>query len=136
MPHIDVNFVETPDSMPPIPAGVFLLDITSIPKVEPSKKGDSMNVIVELKLVSDDALFNGRLLRDYINLGSNPEMKLRADIKLKKLCASAGLVVGAAGVDTEELAGKRVKARLKPRTYKDDSGNEQQGTSVEEYLKA
>lgn len=136
MPHIDVNFVETPDSMPPIPAGTYLLDVTAAPKVEPSKKGDSTNVIVELKLVSENPQFNGRLIRDYINLGTNPEMKLRADIKLKKLCTSAGLTVGAGGVDTEELAGKRVKARLKPRTYKDDSGNEQQGTSVEEYVKA
>ena len=136
-PELDVNFDETPDSIPPIPAGTHLCEVVGVPKLEQSKKGNSMNLIVELKLVHDDVRFNGRLIRDYINKGTNPELDLRADIKTKHLFASAGVAV-AKGTKpaTEELAGKRVKAVLTPRTYKDDSGNEQQGTNVKDYVAA
>lgn len=135
MPHINTNFTDVPDKMPPISAGTYLAEITKAPDVRPSKKGDSMNVVVEMKLiVENNPALNGRLVTDFINLGKSAEAKLRSDIKLKNLCNSAGIMVGATGVDTEELAGKRVKVQVRPRTYEADDGSEQQGTQVVAYV--
>lgn len=136
MPKLNINFDETPDTIPPIPEGVYLAEIQGPPKVEISKKGTSNNVIVDMVLVHDEKTINGRSVRHYINMGTNPELKMRSEVTLKQLCKSAGVAAGKDGVDTEELAGKRVKVHVKPRIYKDEAGNEQQGTEVVEYVAA
>jgi hypothetical protein len=135
-PHLNTNFNETPDVVPPIPPGTYTMEIMGAPKVEPSKKGDSTNVVMEMRIVDcPEVVVNGRSVIHYINLGKNPDMKLRADVMLKNLCKSAGVEAGAGGVDTEDLAGKRVKVVLASRSYKDPtSGEQRDGVEVKSYL--
>jgi hypothetical protein len=134
MPILDINFAETPDVIPPIPPGEYTAEIQGVPEFKESKKGGSTNLVVVLKLISDNPAANGRTITDYTNFGPNVELRQKAEVKAKKIWQSAGLPINAAKPETEALAGKTVKVRTGNRTYKDKDDNEVEGAEVKAYL--
>lgn len=130
MPLLKVNFDDVPDEFLPVPAGVYLLEVKTAPKVEPTKDGKSTKLVAEFAIVeNENAQLNGRTLQDHIST--------KMLTKIKRLFLAAGIVPGAEGIDTEELAGKRVRATVVIRTYRDPDSQEERETSrIDDYIVA
>lgn len=129
MPFIDVNFDDVPDNIQPIPAGLYILTIKEA-DVKPSKDEKSKNLILKLKVDDPSNPNHDRQIVDYCNLGNNDFAKVR----LKRLQKSAGLVPGK-GLNTDDLVGKTVKARIStaPFTNK-DTGEVSERSNIAEYM--
>ena len=128
MPLLKTNFDEVPDEFLPVPAGVYLLEVKSAPKVEPTKDGKSQKVVAEFAIVeNENPQLNGRTLQDHISV------KMLTHIK--RLFLAAGIKPGADGIDTEELSGKRVKALVAIETYRDkDTQEEREASRIRDYI--
>ena len=132
MAHIDINFDTTPDSVPQIEPGIHTAVIDEIDQ-EPTKNDDGTNVIVKLKIDGGDS--DGRKIKNYINIVSKNKPNEYGHITLKQLARSAGINVGAGGLNLEDLLGKTVKVRIKSTTRKDkETGEIKEGVEVAEYL--
>lgn len=126
MAHIKVNLETTPDRMEPVPPGVYTLRITAAEQ-KPTADGSKQKIVVEHEVDDEGSPAHGRKLFNHIGL-SNP-------IALKQLVKSAGIPVSADGVDTDELVGKHVRARVGSRTYVDAAtGETKETSSITEYL--
>jgi len=127
-PLLKVNFDEVPDEYLPVPAGTYLLEVKSAPSVEPTKDGKSTKLVVQFSIVENaNSQLNGRGLQDHIST--------KMLTQIKRLFLAAGITPGADGIDTEELAGKRVKATVVSRTYRDPDSQEERETSrISDYI--
>ena len=126
MPHLDTNFGDVPDEFEQIPPGTYLLEVKAAPQIMPTNDGKSTKMVVEFAVVEDPKL-NGRNLQDHIS------MKMLT--RIKRVFLAAGLKPGAAGIDTEELVGRRVKAIVIHNTYRDkDSGEERESARIKDYV--
>lgn len=126
MARIETNFDEVPDQIMPVDPGVYTLTVeaATLEDVKPPKTGKKIVVILK---VADEGNKNfGRQIYDHIST--------KMDVKIKRLCLSAGIKPGAGGFDTEDLIGKTLKARISNRTYKDDNGAIKESSSVQDYL--
>ena len=125
MPKLMVNFDDVPDKPEALPAGVYEFLITDV-SLEETKKKTGHNLVVELEVTEGD--HKGRKTRDYIFQNE------RGQIKTKHLCKSAGLSVGADGLDTDDLKGLVCKAAVKNRVYTDpDTEVEQETNDIQDY---
>lgn len=126
MAHIKVNLETTPDRMEPVPPGIYTLVITSAEQ-KATANGEGQKIVVEHEVDDEGNPSHGRKLFNHIGL-KNP-------IALKQLVKSAGIPISADGVDTMELVGKHVRARVTARTYTDDkTGEVKETSSIAEYL--
>jgi len=128
MPLLKVNFDEVPNEYLPVPAGAYLLEVKSAPTVEPTKDGKSTKLVVLFSIVeNENSQLNGRNLQDHIST--------KMLTQIKRLFLAAGITPGSDGIDTEDLAGKRVRATIVSRTYRDpDSGEERDTSRISEYI--
>ena len=123
----DVNYQDVPDEILPVPAGIYTCVILKIPEVQDTKDGTKQKIVVELKVdCPENPEAHERLLWDHIGLA--------AHTRLKRLFLSAGLTIGAAGLDTTDLLEARVKVRVKAGTYKDEGGNVKEVSRVDDYV--
>lgn len=121
------NYQEVPDEILPVPAGEYTCVITKIPEIEPTKDGLKEKVVVEMKVqCPENPEIDGRLLWDHIGLA--------AQTRLKRVFLSAGLTIGASGLDTADLLDQVVRVRVKARTYRDEGGNTKETSGVDDYL--
>ena len=128
MPTLKFDFTNVGTEMEVIPPGVYEAEITGVPEVQPSKDGNSQNLIVVLTL-QNAYKFSGRKVYDYLNL--REEFLWRVN----QLRLSAGIDAGEEGFDTEDLAGKIVKVELKNAAYTPPGSDEKQiRTNVNKYL--
>jgi len=126
MPRLETNFNDVPDEFEQIPPGTYLLEIKAAPQVMPTNDGKSQKMVVEFAVVEDPKL-QGRNLQDHIS------MKMLT--RIKRVFLAAGLKPGVDGIDTEELVGRRVKAVVVHRTYRDkDSGEERETARIQDYV--
>jgi hypothetical protein len=127
MSHIDIDFNDVPEVIPPIEPGIYDLEVMETPEVMPTNDGKGMKLVVKMKVV-EEGPHKDRQVSDHISVD-----KMRT--KIKRLCLSAGLNPGADGLQTEELVGRILKAKLKNRTYVDrDSGEERETASIADYI--
>jgi hypothetical protein len=134
MSTISVNFNEVPDKILPLREGERMLEIQPPDEkkgfIQLTKDGTKTMAVITLAVVDDvDPNEKGRQVTDYIVTGNQFGL-----VRLKQLALSAGVRPGAEGLDLTQLIGKRVKAMITTRTYKDDSGVEQQSSSVKSYI--
>ncbi len=121
MPRLEIDFSEVPTEIALIPPGIYELEITEIPTLEPTKDQTSHNLIVKMKLINqDDPKLENRSIWDFISV--------KMESKLKRLCLSAGLKVGKEGVDLEDLFGKTLKAEIYTNVW-----NEQKRSKIKQY---
>ena len=126
-PLIDINLDETPEVMPTLKVGSRVLTIKDVE--QQTDRNDKSFVMVEFEVEEPDSPEHGDKTWDRFYLEFKP-----ARVKFKQLCLSAGHGHGSEGVDTSELIGETVKALVKPRTYKDDSGEIQETTQISKYV--
>jgi len=132
MPHLEVDFTDVPDEILPIEPGIYEAEITEAPEILPTKSGEGTKLVVQMTVVGDDKN-SGRRLSDHIST--------KMQTRIKRLIKSAGLTPGS-GFDTEDLAGQRVKIRVKQESYQvssptlDDPDNMETRTAsrVDDYL--
>lgn len=129
MPHIAVNFDEVPDFVPPISTGIYTFRIVSANVEEVRNKPDREKVVLELEVDMDGNEFHGR--KQFEHIGISHE---RGRTTIKQVCMAVGLVVGAGGLDTDELIGRTLQARIKQGTYTDSSGEVRENARVAGYL--
>ena len=134
MSTLQVNFLEVPDKILPVPPGIYEVLVTTAPVLKPSKKGTGNNLMLEYKIITEGD-FKGRALKDTIFLS---EIGL---MRVKKLLVSAKVELRASGVDTEELIGKTLKVLVKQEMYqeKDPATQENVGEArpvakIEQYV--
>lgn len=126
MPKIAVNFDDVPDQILPIEPGVYTAMVESA-SVEATKDGKGEKVVVEMKIDDEANPNHGRKIFDHIST--------KMLTNLKRLAKSAGINVGADGLDIDDLVGKHVKLRTKTRVYKDpETGEAKESVAVAEYL--
>ncbi len=125
MPLIEKNFDEVPDVIQPVAAGNYSLECVGIPKFMDTNDKKSKKVVVEYEIRAPGHPDDGRKVFDHIGL--------KAPTRLKRCALSAGISAGAGGIDTDELAGKIVKARIKNRTYQDPDGVTKETSGIEDY---
>lgn len=135
MSIISINFEEVPDKILPLREGERILEVMAPGEkgfVQLTKDGTKTMAVVTLAVVDDvDPNEKGRQVTDYIVTGNQFGL-----VRLKQLALSAGVRPGAEGLDLASLVGRRVKAIIGTRTYKDDTGTEQQSSSVKSYIPA
>lgn len=132
MPHLDVDFTDVPDEILPIEPGIYDAEISNAPEILPTKSGEGTKLVVQMVIVDDDK-HAGRRLQDHIST--------KMATRIKRLIKSAGLEAGQ-GFDTEDLAGQRVKVKVKLESYQvssptlDDPENMETRTAsrVDDYL--
>ena len=112
MSTLQVNFLEVPDKILPVPPGIYEVLVTTAPVLKPSKKGTGNNLMLEYKIMTEGD-FKGRQLKETIFLS---EIGL---MRVKKLLVSAKIELRATGVDTEELIGKTLKVLVKQEMYQE-----------------
>jgi len=112
MSTLQVNFLEVPDKMLPVPPGIYEVLVATAPVLKPSKKGTGNNLMLEYKIMTEGD-FKGRQLKETIFLS---EIGL---MRVKKLLVSAKIELRATGVDTEELIGKTLKVLVKQEMYQE-----------------
>ena len=134
MSTLQVNFLEVPDKILPVPPGIYEVLVITAPVLKPSKKGTGNNLMLEYKIITEGD-FKGRALKDTIFLS---EIGL---MRVKKLLVSAKVELRATGVDTEELIGKTLKVLVKQEMYqeKDPATQENVGEArpvakIEQYV--
>jgi len=127
MSTLDVDFNDVPDSIPPIAPGEYEVEVVGVPEWKDDKKLTGKNLVVVLRIV-DEGQFKGRMLTDYI---SNKIDSWK--VRVKRLILAAGFKPGM-GFDLTELAGRKVRVTVTARTYKDDSGQEQQSANLKDYI--
>ena len=126
-PLIQGNFQAVPDEILPVPAGIYNCRIMKIPQIEPTKDGMKEKVVIELKVdCPENPGAHDRLLWDHIGTA--------AQTRLKRVFMSAKLPIGTEGLNTDDLLDAIVKVRVKARSYKDDAGNIQETSGVDDYL--
>ena len=112
MPHIQFNGSETPSSMPLPPVGVPIdFEVASIELKASEKSGKEM-LEVQHRLVDGECA--GEILYNYF---VEPASSKRTQINLVRFAKAVGVSVGANGLDTEALLGKRGKFSLKAEQY-------------------
>jgi len=130
MPLLDFNFEDVPDEIKPIPKGDYNLETPEAPTIEPTSSGKGNNLIVQFAIA--DGEYKGRKLKDYFYLGN--EIGL---INTKRFLKACGVTPTSSGINTEELMGRLVKARVGSRTYTDnESGEEREVANIDSYLLA
>jgi len=125
MALLDLPFDEIPDEVQPISPGIYTLEITEVPEVMPTKDGTGTKIVVQFA-VADEGQFKGRRIQDHIST--------KMQTQVKRLFLAAGIRPTSAGVDTEELLGRQVRARLISRTYTNDMGEEVETVRIRDYL--
>lgn len=124
-PHINVNFDDVPDEILPVEPGTYEALIKEI-SLEPTKDGKGTKLVVQMEIVTEGPQ-QGRRLIDNIST--------KATTRIKRLAKSAGLEVGAGGLDTEELLEKVVHTVVGNRNYQDPTtGETKTATDVKDYL--
>jgi len=121
MPHIDVNFDEVKEGFDLLPTGVYDLRVSSL-EVKTGPKAQYMKI----EFTVENGELVGRKVWDNISFLTG--------WKLKEIAKSAGLDVGAGGMDTEDLQDKIVKASVIEDSYKNESGTIVPKNSVKNYL--
>ena len=124
---IDINLDETPEVMPTLQTGLRILTIKDVE--QQTDKNEKSFVMVEFEVEEPDSEENGDKAWDRFYLEFKP-----ARVKFKQLCMSAGIGHGSLGVDTSDLIGRTVRALVKSRTYKDESGETQETTQISKYV--
>lgn len=131
-PLIDINFDEVPDEFIPLPVGIYHLEISEVPQVEPTKGGDGMKLVVRTKVVEQ---ISPEASVEFAGRDQVAHMSLKGQIQIKRLALSAGIEVGAKGFDTEDLAGKVVTAQLVQTVVKDQqTGADRIFTNISDFL--
>lgn len=126
MAHIATNFDSVPDKVLPVDPGMYTCTVEecNLEDVKPPKVGQKLVVI--LKIADSESPNFGRTVYDHIST--------KMTTNIKRLWKSAGLKPSASGIDTEEILGKTVKCRIKNRAYKNESGEMQESSAVQEYM--
>jgi hypothetical protein len=125
MPHLDIPFEEVPNEIRPVQPGTYTLEIMDVPTIEPTKSGNGQKLVVQMT-IQDDGEFKGRRIQDHIST--------KMQTKIKRLAIAAGLDPDNNGIDTEEMAGRQVKARVKSNTFTNDFGEEIENARIQDYL--
>lgn len=139
MSAIEVDLNTVPDEIPALPSGTYTFVVESA-SIEPSKKGDSNNLILKMKVSQDGNPSHGRAMTDYINLGANEF----APVACRRLIRAAGLPLRRGGslselmsTYTSDLIGKHVQARVKCAPSTDpETGRTRERSNIAEYLVA
>lgn len=127
---IDVDLDDIPDEVPQLSPGVHLLEVKGYDTVDSGEKGTTHKF--QFECVDEDGPDTGRKVWD--NMNFKYEVAL---VKFGKLVRAAGLPKTGKGLDPTLLIGKRVKAKVKSRTYKDeDTGDTKTATNIDTYLSA
>jgi len=128
-PTLNVNFDEVPDQILPVEPGIYEAEIVEVPMITETRKKTGHNLVVSMRITTDGP-HHGRALRDSIFLNDI------GNVKIKKLCSSAGVLLGSGGFETEELLGKIVRCQVLNRTFTDsETGETRQIADVRDYLK-
>lgn len=115
-----------PDVIVPIPTGVYTLKVEEA-ELGPTKDGKSERVAMVMAVDEPDSEHHERKVWDFISI--------KMLTKLKRLAKSAGKNPEQDGIDTDELVGCHVKARVLNKTYVDeDSGETKESNDVQDYL--
>ena len=131
MTKIDIDFNDVPTEILPIPGGVYTMDIIGTPTLEDvqSKPGNK-KIVVILAVVEGpegDLTYQNRRVFDNIST--------QLPTRIKRLALSAGLEVGADGINLDDLTGRRVEVKLKENTYQDQMTKEMKtNTKVADYI--
>ena len=133
MAHLDIDFDNTPDEIVPIAPGIYELQITTAPEIEPTNDGQSTKLVIPMQVVTE-CEDKGRAISDHISLKDIGPKSFSA-VRINRLAKSAGVGTGSGGIDTPELAGKIVKVQITNETYKDKvSGEMRDAARVHRYL--
>jgi len=127
MPLIPTNFDEIADEIKPIPAGQYTLNIIKA-EIEPTKNDPNKDKLV-LVLEVDSGPQQGRKCYEHIGISNDYGLTT-----VKQICKAAGLHPGADGIDTTDLVGLSLKARVKNGTYKAADGEVRENSSIAQYL--
>lgn len=123
---LNINFEEVPNEILPVPAGIYQLLILTAPTIEPTVKGIGQKIVVDMQ-IADEGENLGRRISDHISV--------KMTTKIKRLALSAGIPVGAEGLDLTMLEGQTVTAKVVTRTYVDPvSGETKETSSVADYI--
>ena len=134
MSLIGTNFNDVPDKILPLQEGERILEIQAPSNegfLQPNKEGTGTNAVIVLMVVDDmNPAEKGRTITEYCSTLNQFGL-----VRLKQIALSAGIRPGAEGLDLAQLVGKRVKAIVKTRSYKDkDSGEDRQTSNVYAYV--
>jgi len=128
MPLLDIDFTTVPNEIQPIPEGLHVFEVASVPDIKPAKSGKGDNFVVSLKL-KDCPGFEGRIIIHSIFL--NDIGKTTA----KRVALAAGLNPGKDGFRTEELVGRTLKAEVVKDFYIPEGKTEKEETRrIKEYV--
>lgn len=126
-PFLDVNFGDVPDEYEVPSPGRYRLEITKVPELKEAKSGTGQNLIVTSTIISDGK-FKGRTITDMIFLNDFGK------VKVKQLAKACGVILGSAGLNTEEMLGHQYEAAVSNRDYVDDSGEKRKAANTSKYI--
>jgi len=131
MPLIEGNFVEVPDSIPPVAVGTYTFKVNNC-EVAANNAGDGQNLVIEYE-VADEGESKGRVLTKYYSL--KPRSKNLHLVQIKRNFLSAQMELSDSGVDTDSLVGKMVRGEVEQNDYVDKrSGKAITGTALNKIL--
>ena len=125
MTQLNINFDDVADEIKPIEAGTYQAVIKDVPEIKPNKSGDGSSIWV-LHEIIEEGPECGNSIMGFISL--------KQQTRIKRLALSAGVAVGAGGLDLAELAGATVtiKVAQKPRT--DQSGETTMQSNIADWI--
>ena len=124
---IKANFDEIADEVFPIPPGVYTFNILEASVEETKKDPTKDKVVLKMEVVGGE--HEGRQQYEHIGISSD-----RGLVTLKQIILACGLTPGL-DLDTSDLVGQTLQARIKARTYTDaESGEVRETSSVAGYL--
>lgn len=135
MPLLNVNLEDAPTSVPPVPSGIYTMEIMGVPEYTDLKSGETdddgnkmKKIVVKCRIKSDIPEADGRNLTSHIGVS-------KSLVGLKRIALSASLTWSPEGIDTDLLAGCTVRARVKSRAWRDEETGETRETSgIDEFL--
>lgn len=135
MPILETNSDKTPDRIPPVPAGEYILDVSECSIESGTGKNEGKNVIVAKLLVNQQGSpFHGRSVYDRMALSGDSTNPGFGDVQFRHFQKACGLIP-ARSFDTESVIGKSVKAIVAVRTYPDkDTGEPVETNQIKKYL--
>lgn len=125
MAHLDIPFDDVPEEIRPVQPGIYTLEITEVPEIGPTNSGNGTKLVVQFQ-IADEGEFKGRRIQDHIST--------KMLTKIKRLCLAAGLDPDNSGVDTEDMMGRQVQARVESQTYENDYGEERETARIRDYI--
>ena len=130
---LEFDFDDLPDEILPVSAGIYHAVIIGVPTVEErhsERTGKSWTQLNLALRITDDGDEADKVVFD------NPRTDdKRGQVKIKRLCMSAGLMVGNDNpLVLADLEAKDVVIQVTQRTYTDSDDNKQVANNVKDYL--